>query len=219
MRKRVAAVVGILVCTAWAVSAQERMQTPPEGSKSKAGHAAMPKGSGTPSDAAVIAKAVSAAPPEIGQHATVMGVGPDGQMQQVRAGTNGWMCMLDLFGNPMCLDKEWQAWGEAWMNKKEPPQPQAVGVAYMLKGDNGASNTDPYATKPTSDNQWVVTGPHVMILPTDRRQFDAFPTDPNTGGPWVMWKGTPYAHLMVPVAAMPKTGASAKSAPKASTTR
>jgi len=29
--------------------------------------------------------------------------------------------------------------------------------------------------------------------------LDAFSTDPKNGGPWVMWKGTPYAHLMVPV--------------------
>ena len=30
------------------------------------------------------------------------------------------------------------------------------------------------------------------------------PTDPHSGGPWVMWRGTPYAHLMVPTAAMAK---------------
>lgn len=218
MRKRVAAMTGILVLTAWAVSAQERMQTPPESPKAKVGHAARAKG-GDKSDAALIAKAVSAAPPEIGQHAAVMRVGPDGQMQQVRAGTNGWVCMLGPTGDPMCLDKVWQAWGEAWMRKQDPPQPQTVGVAYMLKGDNGASNTDPYATKSTPDNQWVVTGPHVMLLPTEHSQLDTLPTDPHTGGPWVMWKDTKYAHIMVPVAAMPKAGASAKSAPKASSTR
>jgi hypothetical protein len=27
----------------------------------------------------------------------------------------------------------------------------------------------------------------------------SLPTDPNNGGPWVMWKGTKYAHIMVPV--------------------
>src|SRR5262245_21318946 len=125
MRKRVAAVTGVLVLTAWAVSAQERMQTPPESTKAKPSHAAMTKG-GAKSDAATIAKAVSAAPPEIGTHATVLAGGADGQMKQVRAGTNGWVCMLNLVGDPMCFDKEWQAWGEAWMNKKDPPQPKAV---------------------------------------------------------------------------------------------
>jgi len=219
MRKRVVAVTGVLVLTAWAVSAQESTKTTKERPKAKSGHAAMAQGSGAKSDAATIAKAVSAAPPEIGKGATVMGVGADGQMKQLRAGTNGWMCMVDPAGDPMCLDKEWQAWGDAWMHKKDPPPPKVVGVAYMLKGDNGASNTDPYATKPTPDNQWVVSGPHIMILPTDRRQFDAFPTDPHTGGPWVMWKDTKYAHIMVPTAAMPKAAAPAKSAPKASTNR
>jgi hypothetical protein len=58
-----------------------------------------------------------------------------------------------------------------------------------------------------------------MVLPTDRSQLDAFPTDPNTGGPWVMWKDTKYAHIMVPTAAMPKTAAAAKSATKASSGR
>ena len=213
MRKIVAAVTGGLVLAAsWAVSAQESAK--PTSPKAKSGHEAMMKGGGQ-SDAATIAKAVSAAPPEIRKNATVMAVGSDGQMKQLRAGTNGWVCMLDPGGDPMCLDKEWQAWGEAWMNKKDTPQPKAVGVAYMLKGDKGASNTDPYATKQTPDNEWVVSGPHIMILPTDRSQLDTLSTDPTTGGPWVMWKGTKYAHIMVPTAAMPKTATAAKSATKA----
>ena len=170
MRKLVTAVTGVLVLAAsWAVSAQESAQ--PTSPKAKSSHAAMAKGGGK-SDAATIAKALSAAPPEIRKNATVMTVGSDGQMKQLRAGTNGWMCMV-ASGNAMCLDKEWQAWGDAWVNKKDPPQPKTVGVAYMLRGDTGASNTDPYATKPTPDNQWVVSGPHIMILPTDRSQLDA----------------------------------------------
>jgi hypothetical protein len=206
MRKTVAIVTGVLVLAGWAAFAQD---------KGMPGH---DMAKGTPkSDAATIARATSSAPPEVGRHATVMGVGADGKMRQLRAGTNGWMCMVDPAGNPMCLDKEWQAWGDAWMNKKDPPQPKAVGIGYMLRGDNGASNTDPYADKATADNQWVVSGPHVMILPTDPAQFDAFPTDPSTGGPWVMWKGTKYAHIMVPTAPMPK--ARAKAATKSSTSK
>src|SRR4029450_4526795 len=212
MRKIVAVVTGGLVLAAsWAVSAQESAK--PTSPKAKSSHEAMTKGGGQ-SDAAAIAKAVSAAPPEIGKHAAVMAAGADGQMKQLRAGTNGWMCMVAA-GNPMCLDKEWQAWGDAWMNKKDPPQPNTVGVAYMLKGDKGASNTDPYATKPTADNQWVVSGPHIMLLPTDVSQLDAYPTDWTKGGPWVMWKGTPYAHIMVPVAAMPKSASKAPAEKKA----
>ena len=64
---------------------------------------------------------------------------------------------------------------------------------------------------PTADNQWVVSGPHLMLLTPDAKALDAYPTDPKAGGPWVMWKGTKYAHVMVPVAAMPKQPAPPKS--------
>ena len=48
-----------------------------------------------------------------------------------------------------------------------------------------------------------------MLLPTDASQLDAYPTDWTKGGRWVVWKGTRYAHLMVPTTSM------AESAPKA----
>jgi hypothetical protein len=202
MRRLVASLSAVLMLAAVTAVAQDKMKDAPKS------HDGMAKGSGPKSDAAVIAKATSAAPSDIGRNAAVMGMGADGKMKELRAGTNGWMCMLDLAGDSMCLDKEWQAWGDAWMNKKEPPKPKTVGVAYMLKGDKGASNTDPYATKPTADNQWVVSGPHIMLLPTDVTQLDAYPTDWTKGGPWVMWKGTPYAHIMVPTTSMAKRSAS-----------
>jgi hypothetical protein len=63
----------------------------------------------------------------------------------------------------MCLDEVWMVWAVAWMNKK-PFKADRVGVSYMLAGDTGASNTDPYAESETADNQWVVEGPHVMVL-------------------------------------------------------
>ena len=69
---------------------------------------------------------------------------------------------------PMCLDKVWTAWGDAWMNKK-PFKADAVGIAFMLSGDTGASNTDPYATTKSPTNQWVVEGPHWSLCLTPRK--------------------------------------------------
>ena len=129
------------------------------------------------------------------------------------AGTNGWMCLVEADGTPMCLDKEWQAWADGWMNKKDP-QVKSIGLAYMLKGDKGASNSDPYAEKATPDNQWVVSGPHVMVVLPDPSQLDALPTDPWNGGPWVMWKGTKYAHIMMPTVPTPKPAAAKSPADK-----
>jgi hypothetical protein len=204
MRKVIVTVAGLLIMGSATVGAQDATKTQKEAPKAASGHDAMTKSGGGSSDAMKIAKAGSAAPPSIARNATVMDIGADGKMKQLRAGTNGWMCMLDPNGVPMCLDKEWQGWADAWINKKDP-QIKNVGVAYMLKGDKGASNTDPYAEKQTADNHWVVSGPHVMMLTPDAAQLEALPTDPNNGGPWVMWKGTKYAHIMVPTAPMPKT--------------
>src|ERR1700738_1708506 len=179
MRRIVASLSAVLMLAAVPAVAQEKMKDPP-----KSGHEGMAKAGGAKSDAAVIAKATSAAPPDIGRNAAVMGMGANGKMKELRAGTNGRRCTPERPGHAMSLEKEWQAWGDAWMNKKAPPKPQAVGVAYMLKGDKGASNTDPYATKPTADNQWVVSGPPIMLLPTDVSQLDTYPTDWTKGGPW-----------------------------------
>jgi hypothetical protein len=72
---------------------------------------------------------------------------------------------------------------------------------YMLAGGTDASNTDPYAKKPTSANHWIKTGPHVMIVGADASFYDAYPksADPDTKSPYVMWAGTPYQHLMAPI--------------------
>ena len=70
----------------------------------------------------------------------------------------------------------------------------------MLMGGSDGSNTDPYTTQPTEANNWIKTGKHVMILnATD--MMTTYPTDakPDTSKPYVMWPGTHYAHLMIPV--------------------
>jgi hypothetical protein len=145
--------------------------------------------------------ALSAAPADLARGATVVEPAENGQMKTLRPGTNGWVCMA--MPEVMCLDKQWQAWADAWINKKGVTI-EGVGVAYMLRGDQGASNTDPYATGPAANNQWVETGPHIMILTPDTAHLNSLPTDPLAGGPFVMWKGTPYAHIMIPVEPMPK---------------
>ena len=148
-------------------------------------------------NATVIANALRAAPASITDHAAVM----DWSGTMLREGTNGWVCLPDppnLEDAPMCMDGPWMAWADAWQ-KKAPVAIDAAGVAYMLVGDAGASNVDPYATGPTDDNEWVVSGPHLMLIVPDPAALDGITVDPDQGGPWVMWKDTPYAHVMIPV--------------------
>ncbi len=150
-----------------------------------------------------IANAMSAAPASIANGATVSDW--DGTM--LRKGTNAWTCMPDnpdTPGNdPMCLDAPWLAWAHAWMNKQKPEY-STMGFGYMLAGSSPESNTDPYATGPTPTNQWISESiPHIMIIVPDHRMLEGLTTDPHNGGPWVMWKGTPYVHIMVPTTKKP----------------
>jgi hypothetical protein len=99
---------------------------------------------------------------------------------------------------PMCLDANWREVIDALMNRRDPAF-SGVGFSYMLQGDMPVSNTDPYATGPTADNEWIAEGgPHIMVVFSDPAMLDGISTDPNNGGPFVMWKGTPYAHVMIP---------------------
>jgi hypothetical protein len=157
-----------------------------------------------PSDADLIASAMKAAPMSVAKNATVINMTADGKMATLRKGTNGWTCMPDNPAtpgpDPMCMDANAMAWAQAWMGHQPPPAGK-VGFMYMLAGGTDASNTDPYATKPTAANHWVKTGSHVMVVGADQSFYDAYPkgADPDTSAPYIMWAGTPYQHLMAPV--------------------
>jgi hypothetical protein len=154
-------------------------------------------------DAELIKNAESAAPAAVGAGATIYAPQADGSMKTLREGTNGFWCMPNdpntPGDDPMCGDANAMEWAMAWMSKKDPPKGK-VGLIYMLAGGTDASNTDPFATAPTADNNWVKTGRHVMIM-NAMDMMAGYPTDakPDTSKPYVMWSGTPYQHLMVPV--------------------
>jgi hypothetical protein len=146
-----------------------------------------------------VADALSAIHAELAGGAAVV----DWEMKTLREGSNAYTCMPTppmLEGTaPMCMDEPWMNWAHAWMTKGTP-EVTRLGISYMLAGDEGSSNVDPYAEGPTPDNEWVVEGPHVMLLVPDASALEGMPTDPANGGAYVMWKGTPYAHVMVPIA-------------------
>lgn len=151
-----------------------------------------------------IASATSAAPASVSRDATVV----DWEMNTLREGTNGWTCLPDNPGSPgtdpWCVNGPWIDFLHALMNREEPTYDQ-VGIAYMLMGDTPVSNTDPYATEKTTDEDWVDgLGAHLMVLVPDRSAYENISTDPRNGGPWIMWPNTPYAHIMIPIEAYPR---------------
>ncbi|MEA3063502.1 MAG: hypothetical protein QOJ94_3283 [Sphingomonadales bacterium] len=150
-----------------------------------------------------IESAMAAAPASVAKDATIVEAQADGSMKTLRQGRNGWTCMPDSpttpGPDPMCMDKNAAAWATAWMGKK-PPTDGVPGIMYMLAGGTDASNTDPYAKAPTGGGDWIKTGPHVMIVGS-KAVLAGYPSGPgpDTKAPYVMWAGTPYAHLMIPV--------------------
>ncbi|NVK42944.1 MAG: hypothetical protein HWE39_17005 [Oceanospirillaceae bacterium] len=146
----------------------------------------------TPED--TIANAKSAAPASLAADATIVAL--DGTVLQ--EGSNGYTCHPQMpTTGPMCNDAEWEAMIGALMAKQEYA-PGKLGVSYMLAGEGtapGVSNSDPYATDQTAED-WVKEGPHLMIILPDRALLEGLSTDPKDPV-YVMWKDTPYAHIMV----------------------
>jgi hypothetical protein len=146
-----------------------------------------------------IARASSAAPAAISGDATIM----DSDGTILREGGNGWTCMPDTMAGdnaPMCNDALWMTMMKA-VGSKADFQANGVGFSYMLQGDKGAgvSNATPYHPDPKNADDYTETGPHLMII-VPRDMLKGITDDPNSGGPYVMWGDTPYAHIMVPVA-------------------
>ncbi len=167
--------------------------------------ATIPQGTGM-SDDEKIAEASRAAFPGITEEATFLDwpSKEGGEFRVIREGTNGWICLADFprddsYFEPHCLDEEWMDFIKAFIGGEEPPT-KRVGLAYMLNSRWAGSNNDAAAKEPTPDNQWHEGGSHLMMIVPDPALLDGFPTDPTPeGGAYVMWKGNPYEHLMIPI--------------------
>lgn len=150
-----------------------------------------------------IASAMSAGPMAIAKDATIMDYpsAPGGKLVELRKGTNGWTCVPDdpntSVPDPMCLDKMWVNWLEAFIAGTKPNITQP-GIGYMMQGGIDASNDDPFATKPPAGKDWLMDPPHLMLIIPDKFAPDAFPDTQIMIGPWVMFRGTPYEHVMIP---------------------
>ncbi len=146
-----------------------------------------------------VKSAMAAGPAALAKNATIV----DWDQTVLKEGTNGWTCFPDPPDQPgetpMCLDQQWMKWADAWMNKKPETGVTQIGIGYMMQGGWDASNTDPYAAEPAPGQEWVESGPHLMIITPDPKALANLPTDYTSGGPWVMWQGTHLAHIMIPL--------------------
>lgn len=152
-------------------------------------------------DAEMVANAMSAAPSAISGQATIIAMDGD-KVRTLRKGTNDYTCTPDDPGSPgndpMCLDRNAMGWLQAWMEHKDAPKGK-MGLVYMLQGGSDASNGDPFATKPAAGQKWVTTGPHVMVVGMAGMLGDVPRSADNPAKPFVMWGGSSYEHVMMPV--------------------
>ncbi|MFN2432309.1 MAG: hypothetical protein ABR599_05730, partial [Gemmatimonadota bacterium] len=148
-----------------------------------------------------IASALAAAPAGIAAVATVVTVEGGGHARVLRRGSGAFTCFPDdpatAGHDPVCADAGGLAWAEAWRTRSIP-HPTRAGVVYMLAG--GPELTSPASRLPCHEaaSSPAPAAPHLMLV-----GLTALPEQPGASAsahPFVMGAGTPYAHLMVPVA-------------------
>ena len=173
------------------------------GAYSNSAIAMMPPGEALPASeqervlAIKIARAMASGPREITKNATVAEMGAEGRLVILRRGTNEWVCFPgneNEIGNvPMCADPMGLQWMMDIHARKPKPTNTAPGLIYMLCGATQHSTTDPFdRTSPG-----IPVGPHWMIIwPFDAKRC-GLPNTVRDAGTWVMFDGTPYAHLHV----------------------
>jgi hypothetical protein len=160
---------------------------------------------------AKIENAMSAGPSSVSAKATILDNAFDdaGKFIVVREGSNGWFCFPDIpsspGNDPQCMDQMWLDWNYAFY-AGEAPKVTNPGLEYMLQGGSDPSNTDPLATEPAAGEEWVSTPPHVMLVLPGKLDQTVFTSDHQSGEPYVMWAGTPYEHIMMPVDDVERVG-------------
>jgi hypothetical protein len=134
--------IAALVLGASAAAAQEAGKA---GHQHPATQAAAATAGATADKEALIRDALSAAPALIAKTAIVK----DWDGTVLRQGNHDYTCFPTQADKraksekePMCLDKVWLVWGDAWMNKK-PFKTDKIGIAYMLAGDTGGEQRRP----------------------------------------------------------------------------
>lgn len=145
--------------------------------------------------------AQSAAPLGISREATVLIPGEDGKLVEARKGTNGFTCVPDISGqeepDPFCGDRAATQWLMDVLANNEKPGNTVPGIAYMGKGGWHWEKDGKIVSSGTEGAMRVKEPPHWMVFwPVGSRET-ALPTMPGKFGAYIMYDGSPYAHIMI----------------------
>jgi hypothetical protein len=148
--------------------------------------------------------AMSAAPERVSKKATIMLPDKDGELVVVRKGTNGFTCVPDIDGqeipSPMCADEATMRFFLDMWSGKERPANKIPGVGYMAQGGwhwekdgeviMSMAKDEPGAKRVREPAHWMLIYPF-----TPEKTF--LQPKPSAFGTWIMFDGTPFAHLMI----------------------
>jgi hypothetical protein len=120
-----------------------------------------------------------------------------GNLTIIRAGTNGFTCMPgdpnDVGMPAMCVDKPSLQWFRDFGQHKPRPTNKVPGITYMLAGATQRSDSDPFDK---TDPPIRVPGHWMIMWPFDPKTT-GLPTTHRDTGAYIMWAGSPYAHMHV----------------------
>jgi hypothetical protein len=144
-----------------------------------------------------IARAMSAGPADVAKAARIVDTDAQGKMVVLREGNNGFTCMPgnpNVVGDPpMCADAASMQWFDDAKAHNPKPTNTVPGITYMLAGATQRSDSDPHDTT----SMPIEVGPHWMIMwPFDARA-SGLPTTHRDTGAYIMWAGSPYAHVHI----------------------
>ena len=144
-----------------------------------------------------IARAMSAGPDDISESARIVDKDAQGKTVILRAGSNGFTCMPgnpNVVGDPpMCADAASMQWAADFSAHRPNPTNSVPGITYMLAGATQRSDSDPYDT--TSPP--ISVGPHWVIMWPFDPNTTGLPTTHKATGAYIMWAGSPYAHVHI----------------------
>ena len=145
--------------------------------------------------------ALSAAPAHISKDAAVMLPDASGKLAEVKKGANGFTCIPTVNNrsepDPMCFDAAVGQWVDALVNKKDKPGNTVPGIAYMARGGYHWEKNGKVLMEEQPGAKLVKEPPHWMMMWPFTSQETRLPTVPNHSGVWIMFDGSPFAHLMV----------------------
>ena len=179
--------VGVVLVTEMLIPGEAKTASPNQMSSS----------SSDDSTHAKIARAMSAGPVEVANGARIVDTDTQGKTIVLREGNNGFTCMP---GNPkgvaeprMCVDGPAMQWYDDAKAHKPKPTNTVPGVTYMLAGATQRSDSDPHDTT----SMPIEIGPHWMIMWPFDAKTTGLPTAHKSTGAYIMWAGSPYAHLHI----------------------